>query len=62
MRSHDTFSWLVRLLDANQFGPTFQRFMARFGETLQGVVAIAGKVLRPFDRPSGQTTLHVVSA
>jgi hypothetical protein len=41
----------------------FQRFMARFAETVQGVVAIDGKVLRrSFDRASGKSALHMVSA
>jgi hypothetical protein len=52
--SHDTFSRLIRLLDAEQFHGCFQRFMARFAETCQGVVAIDGKVLRrSFDKASG---------
>src|SRR5271166_3691512 len=44
--SHDTFSRLFRLLDPEQFRGCFQRFMARFAEACQGVVAIDGKVLR----------------
>lgn len=49
--SHDTFSRLFRLLDPSQFQAAFQRFMARFSEQCQGVVAIDGKVLRrSFDR------------
>jgi hypothetical protein len=44
--SHDTFSRLFRLLDPEQFRAVFQRNMARFSETVQGVVAIDGKVLR----------------
>jgi predicted transposase YbfD/YdcC len=37
--------------------------MARFSEPLQGVVAIDGKVLRrSFDRASGKSALHMVSA
>ena len=37
--------------------------MARFAETTQGVVAIDGKVLRrSFDRASGKSPLHMVSA
>jgi hypothetical protein len=52
--SHDTFSRLFRLLDAEQFRAAFQRFMAGFSEQYQGVVAIDCKVLRrshyrPFD-------------
>ena len=61
--SHDTFSRLFRLLDPEQFRAVFQRFMARFAETVQGVVAIDGKVLRrSFDRASSKSALHMVSA
>src|SRR4029077_11055512 len=61
--SHDTFSRLFRLLDAEQFRHCFQRFMAGFAEACQGVVAIDGKVLRrSFDRASGKSALHMVSA
>ena len=61
--SHDTFSRLFRQLDAAQFGAAFQRFMARFSERIQGVVAIDGKLLRrSFDRASGKSALHMVSA
>jgi predicted transposase YbfD/YdcC len=61
--SHDTFSRLFRNLDPDQFRDAFQRFMAQFSEQLQGVVAIDGKVLRrSFDRASGKSPLHMVSA
>ena len=61
--SHDTFSRLFRLLDPEQFRATFQCFMARFSAVIQGVVAIDGKVLRrSFDRASGKSALHMVSA
>jgi predicted transposase YbfD/YdcC len=61
--SHDTFSRLFRLLDPQQFSAAFQRFMAKFSGTVQGVVAIDGKVLRrSFDRASGKSALHMVSA
>ena len=61
--SHDTFSRLFRLLDPEQFRATFQRFMARFNEVIQGVIAIDGKVLwRSFDLASGKSALHMVSA
>ena len=51
--SHDTFSRLFRLLDPEQFRAAFQRFMAKFSETYQGVIAIDGKVVRrSFDRAS----------
>lgn len=61
--SHDTFSRVLRLLDPGQFRSCFQRFMARFAETAQGVVAIDGKVLRrSFDTASGKSALHMVTA
>lgn len=61
--SHDTFSRLFRLLDPEQFRTVFQRFMARFSETVQGVIAIDGKLLRrSFDRASNKSALHMVSA
>lgn len=61
--SHDTFSRLFRLLEPEQFRAVFQRFMARFSEAVQGVVAIDGKVLRrSFDHASGKSPLHMVSA
>jgi len=61
--SHDTFSRLFRNLDPDQFGASFQKFMTKFSEHCQGVVAIDGKVLRrSFDRASGKSALHMVSA
>lgn len=61
--SHDTFSRLFRLLDPEQFRDCFQRFMTGFAEACQGVVAIDGKVLRrSFDKASGKSPLHMVSA
>jgi predicted transposase YbfD/YdcC len=60
---HDTFSRLFRHLDPEQFRTAFQRFMTAFSETCQGVVAVDGKVLRrSFDRASGKSALHMVSA
>jgi len=52
--SHDTFSRLFRQLDPTQFGAAFRRFMAMFSETIQGVVAIDGKVLRRVEIPFSQ--------
>ncbi len=61
--SHDTFSRVFRLLDPEAFGACFQRFMARFSETCQGVIAIDGKVVRrSYDKASGTSALHMVSA
>lgn len=59
----DTFSRVFRLLDPSQFRACFQRFMARFAESCQGVVAIDGKVVRrSFDKASGKSPLHMDSA
>jgi len=61
--SHDTFSRLFRHLDPEQFRVAFQRFMAAFSKVCQGVIAIDGKVLRrSFDKASGKSALHMVSA
>jgi hypothetical protein len=61
--SHDTFSRLFRQLDPGRFQAAFQRFTARFSQGCPGVVAIDGKVLRrSFDRASGKSALHMVSA
>jgi predicted transposase YbfD/YdcC len=61
--SHDTFSRIFRLLDPEQFRACFQRFMTGFAGACQGVIAIDGKVLRrSFDKASGKSALHMVSA
>lgn len=61
--SHDTFSRIFRLLDPAAFEACFGRFMDRFAEAAQGTVVIDGKTLRgSFDRASGQSALHLVSA
>ena len=61
--SHDTFSRLFRLLDPAAFHGCFLRFMQRFAESTQGVVAIDGKTLRhSFDRAAGTSPLHLISA
>jgi hypothetical protein len=75
--SHDTFSRLFRNLDPEQFRASFQRFMAEFSIQSAGVVAIDGKTgvpadrsssvgwkvaRRSFDRASGKSALHMVSA
>lgn len=61
--SHDTFSRLFRMMDKDQFRVAFQRFMSGFSEQVQGVIAIDGKVVRrSFDRASGKSPLHMVSA
>jgi hypothetical protein len=54
--SHDTFSRVFRLLDPKAFETCFTRFMQRFAESLQGVVAVDGKTLRrSFDRATGKS-------
>ena len=61
--SHDTFSRVFRLLDPDEFRACFQKFMARFAETCQGVIAIDGKVVRrSFDDAGAKSPLHMVSA
>ncbi|HSH27487.1 MAG TPA: ISAs1 family transposase, partial [Wenzhouxiangella sp.] len=61
--SHDTFSRVFRLLDAERFHGWFLSFMQRFAEGCEGVVAIDGKTMRrSFDRASGASPLHLVSA
>jgi predicted transposase YbfD/YdcC len=61
--SHDTFSRVFRLLDPVPFEACFTRFMQRFAEGLQGVVAVDGKTLRrSFDRAAGKSPLHMVHA
>ena len=61
--SHDTFSRVFRLLDPEQFSACFQKFMGKFSQACQGVIAIDGKVLRrSFDKASGKSPLHMVSA
>ena len=61
--SHDTFSRIFRQLDPKPFQTCFVRFMERFAQGLDGVIAIDGKTLRgSFDRASGQSPLHMVHA
>lgn len=61
--SHDTFSRVFRLLDPVAFHACFLRFMQRFAEKTQGVVAIDGKTLRhSFDHAAGTSALHLISA
>ena len=61
--SHDTFSRVFRQLDPKPFQTCFMRFMERFAQGLDGVIAVDGKTLRgSFDRASGQSPLHMVHA
>lgn len=61
--SHDTFSRVFRQLDPDQFRACFQKFVARFGETRSGVIAIDGKTLsRSLDPSRARSALHMISA
>jgi predicted transposase YbfD/YdcC len=62
--SHDTFSRLLSRLDPDQLRACFQKFVARFGETCSGVIAIDGKTLcRSSDpRSARSAALHMISA
>lgn len=61
--SHDTFSRVFRMLDPAAFGRAFEAFLADLGAEGAGVLAIDGKTLRrSFDRASGRSALHVVTA
>ena len=61
--SHDTCSRVFRQLDPKPFQVCFVRFMERFAQGLDGVIAVDGKTLRgSFDRASGQSPLHMVHA
>jgi len=58
--SHDIFGWVFRQLDPKPFQICFVRFMERFAQGLDGVIAANGKTLRgPLDRASGQSPLHI---
>jgi predicted transposase YbfD/YdcC len=61
--SHDTFSRVFRQLDPKPFQACFVRFMERFAQGLEGVIAVDGKSLRgSFDRATGKSPLHMVHA
>src|SRR5260370_25468763 len=62
--SHDTFNRVFRLLKPTAFQACFQRWMQSLVEATDGrVVAIDGKTLRhSFDRASGKSALHMISA
>jgi predicted transposase YbfD/YdcC len=61
--SHDTFSRVFRLLDPGPFQACFVRFMQRFAEGLEGVIAVDGKTMRgSLDRAAGRSPLHMVHA
>ena len=61
--SHDTFSRLFSRLDPDQFRACFQKFVARFGETCSGVIAIDGKTVCRTTAPHrARSALHMISA
>jgi predicted transposase YbfD/YdcC len=61
--SHDTFSRLFRLLDAQRFETTLHAFTAQFAAQIRGVVALDGKaVRRAYGREGATSPLHLVSA
>jgi predicted transposase YbfD/YdcC len=61
--SHDTFSRLFRQLDPDQFRAGFRKFVARFGATRSGVIAIDGKTLHRTSHPRrARSALHMISA
>jgi len=60
--SHDTFSRVFRMLDPTAFEAAFRQFMAAFGASIEGVVAIDGKAVRgAFERGRKTTPLHLVN-
>jgi predicted transposase YbfD/YdcC len=61
--SHDTFSRLLRQIDPDQFRACFRKFVARFGESRGGVIAIDGKTLHRLSDPRrARSALHMISA
>jgi hypothetical protein len=63
LADHAARSGVFRLLDPQAFAACFTRFMQRFAEGLQNVVAIDGKTLRrSFDRAAEQSPLHMLHA
>lgn len=63
LQSHDTFSRLFRLIDPAVMSDCLSRFLEDLGSDGPGVIAIDGKTLRrSFDRASGQSALHVMTA
>ena len=61
--SHDTFSRLFRLMDPAALSESFARLLDDLKADGPGMIAIDGKTLRrSFDRATGKSALHVVSA
>ena len=60
--SHDTFGDVFGALDPTQFEEAFIEWMSLI-EVVSGVVALDGKTIRrSFDRTSGKSAIHMVSA
>src|SRR5690625_2549040 len=56
--SHDTFSRVFRLLDADRFHAWFLGFMERFAGGCHGVIAVEGQTMRrSFDRAAAASSL-----
>lgn len=61
--SHDTFSRLFRLLDADAFATCFGRFVEAFTRASAELVAVDGKSLRrSFDRAQAGSALNLICA
>lgn len=61
--THDMFSHVFRRLDPKPFHACFLRFMRRFAEGLEEVIAIDGKAMRgSLDRASERSALDMVHA
>ena len=61
--SHDQVGILFSRLDMEEFQSCFISWVASLNETLEGVVAVDGKILRrSFDTNSNQVAIHMVSA
>ena len=61
--SHDQLGILFSRLDMEVFQSCFTSWVASLNETLEGVVAVDGKILRrSFDTNSNQAAIHMVSA
>lgn len=62
--SHDTFGTLFSMLDPEEFGSRFIRWVEALSERTEGdIVSVDGKVLRKsFDKASAKAAIHMVSA
>lgn len=62
--SHDTFGRVFSMLDPEEFGQCFIRWLTAVAKKLTGkVISVDGKTIRrSFDRASGKGAIHMVSA